>query len=220
MARFFMKWSYIYYTTLTVNTLDSQSSGRGENSYNLGNFFYFTIDYNSANLQKFLIKWIFWRDSQTWPDYLWNTHIRRYYTTLTVNTLDNQSSERDRGGRKFYQFEQIFYHTIDYNSANLQIFPNKWIFWRDSQSWPEFLWNGHINYTTNLTVNTLDSQSSGRGRGVWIFFWFGEIFYYTIDYNSANLQKFLIKWIFWWDSQKVRKIRRKCSFLSKFNKNP
>ena len=53
-----------------------------------------------------------------------------------INILGSQTSERDRGKPTFLYFGDISYKTINYNWANFQKFPIKWIFGRSSQTLP------------------------------------------------------------------------------------
>ena len=49
-----------------------------------------------------------------------------------INTLDSQTSERDKGKPTFLYVGDISYKTINYNWAKFKRIPIKWIFGRSS----------------------------------------------------------------------------------------
>ena len=98
-----------------------------------------------------LLKWI--TTHYKIPNYALKMEIKsncnRYYTDAIksvtipaivyyINTLDSQSCERDKGESTYLLIGDVSYKTINYNWANLQKFPIKWTFWRNSQTLPRF----------------------------------------------------------------------------------
>ena len=69
-----------------------------------------------------------------------------------------------------------------------------WIFGRSTDT--HAFKNMHIP-TVAYFINTLDSQSSGRGRGGPTYFKAGELFYKICSSLYANFQKNLIRYVLW-----------------------